>query len=102
MYGILITSDCGWKVLAAAADWWSSLAADERHSGEGLSTFVAVFVHFNRFFVRINPEEGTKCSAKQGTSRKTGSVVKRKVANISSRIPTFLQRLAEFEWRTSN
>ncbi|XP_025766362.1 uncharacterized protein LOC112847940 isoform X2 [Oreochromis niloticus] len=29
-----------------------------------------------RFFVRINPEEGTKCTSKVGTSRKTGTAVK--------------------------
>nr|XP_033485765.1 uncharacterized protein LOC117258750 [Epinephelus lanceolatus] len=56
----------------------------------------------HRFFVRINPDVGTKCPAKLGTSRKTGSVVKSKVASISSQVTTFLQRLTEFEWRTSN
>ncbi|XP_063325341.1 uncharacterized protein LOC134624301 [Pelmatolapia mariae] len=55
-----------------------------------------------RFFVRINPDMGTKCPAKLGTSRKTGRVVKRKVTSVSPRITTFLQRLSEFEWRTSN
>ncbi|KAM6956202.1 uncharacterized protein FYW47_012140 [Aplochiton taeniatus] len=55
-------------------------------------------LEMQRFFVRINPDVGTKCTAKVGTSRKTGSVVKRKV----TRITTFLQRLTEFEWRTSN
>uniref|UniRef100_A0A3P8NYM5 Uncharacterized protein n=1 Tax=Astatotilapia calliptera TaxID=8154 RepID=A0A3P8NYM5_ASTCA len=55
-----------------------------------------------RFFVRINPDMGTKCPAKLGTSRKTGRVVKRKVTSICPRITTFLQRLSEFEWRTSN
>ncbi|XP_076743933.1 uncharacterized protein LOC143419931 [Maylandia zebra] len=55
-----------------------------------------------RFFVRINPDMGTKCPSKLGTSRKTGCVVKRKVTSISPRITTFLQRLSEFEWRTSN
>uniref|UniRef100_A0A3P9DRI4 Uncharacterized protein n=1 Tax=Maylandia zebra TaxID=106582 RepID=A0A3P9DRI4_9CICH len=30
-----------------------------------------------RFFVRINPEEGTKCTSKVGTSRNTGTAVKR-------------------------
>uniref|UniRef100_A0A3P8P8F6 Uncharacterized protein n=1 Tax=Astatotilapia calliptera TaxID=8154 RepID=A0A3P8P8F6_ASTCA len=55
-----------------------------------------------RFFVRINPDMGTKCPAKLGTSRKTGRVVKRKVTSICPRITTFLQWLSEFEWRTSN
>ncbi|XP_025757037.1 uncharacterized protein LOC100706817 isoform X8 [Oreochromis niloticus] len=32
-----------------------------------------------RFFVRINPEEGTKCTSKVGTSRRTGTIVKRKM-----------------------
>ncbi|KTG37750.1 hypothetical protein cypCar_00016976 [Cyprinus carpio] len=54
------------------------------------------------FFVRINPEEGTKCTAKFGTSRKTGGTVQRKVATINSRVATFLQRLTEFEWKTAN
>uniref|UniRef100_A0A8C6MD43 Zgc:113210 n=1 Tax=Nothobranchius furzeri TaxID=105023 RepID=A0A8C6MD43_NOTFU len=55
-----------------------------------------------RFFVRINPEEGTKCTSKFGTSRKTGTSVKRKVVHINPRVTTFLQRLTEFEWKTSN
>lgn len=55
----------------------------------------------NKFFVRINPEEGTKCTAKFGTSRKTGGTVQRKVAAINSRVATFLQRLTEFEWKTA-
>uniref|UniRef100_A0A3B3D7K5 C2H2-type domain-containing protein n=1 Tax=Oryzias melastigma TaxID=30732 RepID=A0A3B3D7K5_ORYME len=55
-----------------------------------------------RFFVRINPEEGTKCTSKVGTSRKTGNVVKRKVVQINPHVTTFLQRLTEFEWKTSN
>ncbi|XP_034728101.1 uncharacterized protein LOC117944981 [Etheostoma cragini] len=46
--------------------------------------------------------DGTKCTAKVGTSRKTGRVVQRKVTSISSRVTTFLQRLTEFEWKTSN
>ncbi|XDV26704.1 hypothetical protein PO909_030342 [Leuciscus waleckii] len=54
-----------------------------------------------RFFVRINPE-GTKCAAKFGTSRKTGSTVKRKVQNVNPHVHTFLQSLTEFEWKTSN
>ncbi|KAK2899480.1 hypothetical protein Q8A73_012609 [Channa argus] len=36
-----------------------------------------------RFFVRINPDVGTKCTAKLGTSRKTGRVVSRKAANVN-------------------
>ncbi|XP_039460221.1 uncharacterized protein LOC120435199 [Oreochromis aureus] len=55
-----------------------------------------------RFVVRINPEEGTKCTSKVGTSRKTGTTVKRKVVHINPHVTTFLQRLTEFEWRTSN
>uniref|UniRef100_A0A669BL90 Uncharacterized protein n=1 Tax=Oreochromis niloticus TaxID=8128 RepID=A0A669BL90_ORENI len=50
-----------------------------------------------RFFVRINPEEGTKCTSKVGTSRKTGTTVKRKVVHINPHVTTFLQRLTEFE-----
>ncbi|XP_049452237.1 uncharacterized protein LOC125900954 [Epinephelus fuscoguttatus] len=55
-----------------------------------------------RFFVRINPEEGSKCTAKVGTSRRTGAVVKRKTSAMNSRVTTFLRRLTEFEWKTSN
>ncbi|XP_041913377.1 uncharacterized protein LOC121678144 isoform X2 [Alosa sapidissima] len=55
-----------------------------------------------RFFVRINPDEGTKCTAKQGTSRKTGGVVKRRVTSVNNRVMTFIQWLTEFEWMTSN
>ncbi|CAI5637063.1 unnamed protein product [Oreochromis niloticus] len=55
-----------------------------------------------RFFVRINPEEGTKCTSKVGTSRKTGTTVKRKVVHINPHVTTFLQWLTEFEWKTSN
>ncbi|XP_025760268.1 uncharacterized protein LOC109199438 isoform X1 [Oreochromis niloticus] len=55
-----------------------------------------------RFFVRINPEEGTKCTSKVGTSRRTGTTVKQKVVHINPHVTTFLQRLTEFEWRTSN
>lgn len=55
-----------------------------------------------RFFVRINPEEGTKCTSKVGTSRRTGTTVKRKVVHINPHVTTFLQWLTEFEWRTSN
>uniref|UniRef100_A0A3Q4MMS3 Uncharacterized protein n=1 Tax=Neolamprologus brichardi TaxID=32507 RepID=A0A3Q4MMS3_NEOBR len=55
-----------------------------------------------RFFVRISPEEGTKCTSKVGTSRKTGTTVKRKVVHFNPHITTFLRRLVEFEWKTSN
>uniref|UniRef100_A0A3P8P056 Uncharacterized protein n=1 Tax=Astatotilapia calliptera TaxID=8154 RepID=A0A3P8P056_ASTCA len=58
--------------------------------------------HVLRFFVRINPEEGTKCTSKVGTSRKTGTTVKRKVVHINPHVTTFLQHLTEFEWKTSN
>uniref|UniRef100_A0AAV2JLI5 Uncharacterized protein n=1 Tax=Knipowitschia caucasica TaxID=637954 RepID=A0AAV2JLI5_KNICA len=39
-------------------------------------------VQMNSSKLRINPEEGTKCSAKIGTSRKTGAEVKRKVETV--------------------
>ncbi|KAK0154147.1 hypothetical protein N1851_003771 [Merluccius polli] len=51
------------------------------------------------FFMRINPEEGTKCTAKTGVSRKTGAVVKRKAEAINSRVASFLHQLTEFEWK---
>ncbi|KAL2095618.1 hypothetical protein ACEWY4_007766 [Coilia grayii] len=44
---------------------------------------------------RINPDEGTKCTAKLGTSRKMGGVVKRKVTSMKARVVTFLQRLMD-------
>uniref|UniRef100_A0AAV2JVU6 SRCR domain-containing protein n=1 Tax=Knipowitschia caucasica TaxID=637954 RepID=A0AAV2JVU6_KNICA len=47
----------------------------------------------------INPEEGTKCSAKIGTSRKTGAEVKRNVETVNSRVSSFLCQLTEFEWK---
>ena len=40
----------------------------------------------SRFFMRINPEEGTKCTAKTGVSWKTGAVVKRKAEAINSSV----------------
>uniref|UniRef100_A0A3P9D6Y1 Uncharacterized protein n=1 Tax=Maylandia zebra TaxID=106582 RepID=A0A3P9D6Y1_9CICH len=58
--------------------------------------------HVLRFSLRINPEEGTKCTSKVGRSRKTGTTVSRKVVHINPHVTTFLQRLTEFEWRTSN
>uniref|UniRef100_A0AAV2M8H4 LAGLIDADG homing endonuclease n=1 Tax=Knipowitschia caucasica TaxID=637954 RepID=A0AAV2M8H4_KNICA len=88
----------------------------EEHLGfaDALSVFFGCFYVFNieyqepacatleliqRFFVRINPEEGTKCSAKIGTSRKTGAEVKRKVETVNSRVSSFLCQLTEFEWK---
>ncbi|KAJ8339841.1 hypothetical protein SKAU_G00344740 [Synaphobranchus kaupii] len=84
---------------------------------DALSVFFGSFYVFNleyqeaacatleliqRFFVKINPDEGTKCTSKVGTSRKTGAPVKRKVVSIHPRVTTFLQRLTEFERRSSN
>ncbi|XP_061115668.1 uncharacterized protein LOC133140108 isoform X2 [Conger conger] len=54
-----------------------------------------------RFFSRINPEYGIKCTAKVGVSRKSGTIVQRKAAAVNPHVTTFLQRLMEFEWRTS-
>ncbi|CAL9703633.1 unnamed protein product [Knipowitschia caucasica] len=88
----------------------------EEHLGfaDALSVFFGCFYVFNieyqepacatleliqRFFVRINPEEGTKFSAKIGTSRKTGAEVKRKVETVNSRVSSFLCQLTEFEWK---
>ncbi|XP_035510854.1 uncharacterized protein LOC118323041 [Morone saxatilis] len=55
-----------------------------------------------RFLVRINPEDGKKCSARQGVSKKTGRVVHRKVMAINPHVNSFIRSLMEFEWRTSN
>ncbi|XP_074541811.1 uncharacterized protein LOC141802203 [Halichoeres trimaculatus] len=87
----------------------------EEHLGfaDALSIFFGCFYVFNieyqepacatleliqRFFMRINPEEGTKCTAKTGLSRKTGAVVKRKAEAINSNVVSFLRELTEFEW----
>ncbi|XP_062844373.1 uncharacterized protein LOC134303045 [Trichomycterus rosablanca] len=88
----------------------------EEHLGftDALSVFFGCFYVFNieyqesacatlefiqRFFVRINPDEGTKCTARTGVSRKTGEMVKRKVAVINNRVSSFLRQLTEFEWK---
>ncbi|KAI3372647.1 hypothetical protein L3Q82_023120 [Scortum barcoo] len=75
---------------------------------DALSVFFGCFYVFNmeyqepacatlefiqRFFVRINPQEGTKCTAKTGVSRKTGEIVKRKIAVINNRVSSFLRQL---------
>ncbi|KAG5274701.1 hypothetical protein AALO_G00139220 [Alosa alosa] len=54
------------------------------------------------FFVRINPEDGTKCTTKTGVSRKTGQLVKRKALPINNRVASFVSRLTQFEWQHSN
>ncbi|XP_064153364.1 uncharacterized protein zgc:113210 isoform X1 [Anguilla rostrata] len=54
-----------------------------------------------RFFARINPEYGIKCTAKVGVSRKSGTIVQRKAAAVNPHVTTFLQLLMEFEWKTS-
>ena len=55
-----------------------------------------------RFLVRINPEDGTKCSARQGVSKKTKKTVQRKVTAINPQVNSFIRSLLEFEWKTSN
>ncbi|XP_067276269.1 uncharacterized protein [Pseudorasbora parva] len=88
----------------------------DEHLGfaDALSVFFSCYYVFNieyqepacatleliqRFFVRINPDEGTKCTAKTGVSRKTGEVVNRKTTAINNRVSSFLRHLVEFEWR---
>ncbi|XP_065149445.1 uncharacterized protein [Paramisgurnus dabryanus] len=88
----------------------------EEHLGfaDAFSVFFASFYVFNieyqeqacvtleliqRFFVRINPEDGSKCTAKTGVSRKTGEMVNRKTTVINSRVSSFLRHLTEFEWK---
>lgn len=84
---------------------------------DALSAIFSVFYVFNieyqepacatlefiqRFFVRINPDEGTKCTSKTGVSRKTGAIVKRKVSTVNTKVTAFLQQLTEFEWRETD
>nr|XP_033476324.1 uncharacterized protein LOC117253086 [Epinephelus lanceolatus] len=88
----------------------------EEHLGfaDALSVFFGCFYVFNieyqepacatleliqRFFMRINQEEGTKCTAKTGVSCKTGAVVKSKAEAINSRVASFLHQLTEFAWK---
>ncbi|XP_063074168.1 uncharacterized protein LOC134464751 [Engraulis encrasicolus] len=87
---------------------------EHRSFSDALAAFFSSFYVFNieyqepacatlefiqRFMVRINPDEGTKCSAKTAVSRKTGAIVKRKVEPINTRVTTFLHHLTEFEWK---
>uniref|UniRef100_A0A3Q4H1Y4 Zgc:113210 n=1 Tax=Neolamprologus brichardi TaxID=32507 RepID=A0A3Q4H1Y4_NEOBR len=62
----------------------------------------AMSVFFGSFYVLNLEYQGTKCTSNVGTSRKTGTTVKRKVVHINPHVTTFLQRLTEFEWKTSN
>ncbi|KAF1377255.1 hypothetical protein PFLUV_G00198790 [Perca fluviatilis] len=66
-----------------------------------LGRSLIVSIYYTGVGIRINPDEGTKCMAEVGTSRKAG-VVQRKVTSISSQVTTFLQRLTKIEWKTSN
>lgn len=43
--------------------------------------------------MRINPEEGTKCTAKTGVSRKTRETVKRKITVINNILPSPADRV---------
>ncbi|XP_059414716.1 uncharacterized protein LOC132149469 isoform X2 [Carassius carassius] len=109
------------ETLLTSSKWFVSIEGRVTHSiedkldfAEALSVFFGCFYVFNieyqesasatleliqRFFVRINPE-GTKCTSKSGTSRRTGSAVQRKPQNFNTRVATFMQRLSEFEWKT--
>uniref|UniRef100_A0A8C1E354 Zgc:113210 n=1 Tax=Cyprinus carpio carpio TaxID=630221 RepID=A0A8C1E354_CYPCA len=111
------------ETLLTSSKWFISIEGRVTHSIEdqldfaaALSVFFGCFYVFNieyqesasatleliqRFFVRINPE-GTKCTSKSGTSRRTGSAVQRKPQNFNTRVATFMQRLSEFEWKTFN
>ncbi|XP_070407988.1 uncharacterized protein [Nothobranchius furzeri] len=81
---------------------------------DALSVLMASFYAFNveyqepacatlefiqRFFLRINPEDGSKCTTRTGVSRKTGQLVKRKSATMNPRVLSFLCHLTEFEWK---
>lgn len=109
--------------LLTSSKWFISIDGRVTHSIDNqfdfisaLSVFFGCFYVFNieyqesasatleliqRFFVRINPE-GTKCTSKSGTSRRTGSAVQRKLQNLNPRVATFMQRISEFEWKASN
>ncbi|XP_038059410.1 uncharacterized protein LOC119730514 [Patiria miniata] len=50
-----------------------------------------------RCFMRINPESGSKCTAK-GKSKRTGQEVQRKRELINCRVATFVRKLADHEW----
>ncbi|XP_077069688.1 uncharacterized protein LOC143722265 [Siphateles boraxobius] len=109
--------------LLTSSKWFISIEGRVTHSidnqldfAAALSVFFGCFYVFNieyqesasatleliqRFFVRINPE-GTKCTSKSGTSRRTGSAVQRKPQSFNTRVATFMQRLSEFEWKKTN
>ncbi|XP_059415527.1 uncharacterized protein zgc:113210 [Carassius carassius] len=111
------------ETLLTSSKWFVSIEGRVTHSiddqldfAAALSVFFGCFYVFNieyeesasttlefiqRFFVRINPE-GTKCTSKSGTSRRTGSAVQRKPQNFNTRVATFMQRLSEFEWKTTS
>ncbi|KAK2916709.1 hypothetical protein Q8A67_001083 [Cirrhinus molitorella] len=111
------------ETLLTSSKWFISIEGRVTHSiddqldfAAALSVFFGCFYVFNieyqesasatleliqRFFVRINPE-GTKCTSKSGTSRRTGSAVQRKPQNFNTRVATFMQRLSEFEWKTTS
>ncbi|XP_056608546.1 uncharacterized protein zgc:113210 isoform X1 [Triplophysa dalaica] len=104
--------------LLTSSKWFISIEGRVTHSLDNqldfmaaLSVFFGCFYVFNieyqesasttleliqRFFVRINPE-GTKCTSKSGTSRRTGSSVQRKHQNLNPRVATFMRRISEFE-----
>ncbi len=52
--------------------------------------------------VRINPEEGKKCLARQGVSKRTGKTVQKKAESIKPLVNKFIRSLLDFEWQTSN
>uniref|UniRef100_A0A671R7E1 Uncharacterized LOC107672495 n=1 Tax=Sinocyclocheilus anshuiensis TaxID=1608454 RepID=A0A671R7E1_9TELE len=111
------------ETLLTSSKWFVSIEGRVTHSlddqldfAAALSVFFGCFYVFNieyeesasttleliqRFFVRINPE-GTKCTSKSGISRRTGSAVQRKPQNFNTRVATFMQRLSEFEWKTTS
>ncbi|XP_073705550.1 uncharacterized protein [Garra rufa] len=111
------------ETLLTSSKWFISIEGRVTHSiddqvdfAAALSVFFGCFYVFNieyqesasatleliqRFFVRINPE-GTKCTSKSGTSRRTGTAVQRKPQNFNTRVATFMQRLSEFEWKTTS
>ncbi|XP_038581216.1 uncharacterized protein LOC119907525 isoform X2 [Micropterus salmoides] len=107
------------KTFLSATKWMVSIEGKvafvlEEHLGfaDALSVFFGCFYVFNieyqepacatleliqRYFVRLNPENGTKCTAKTGVSRKTGEIVKRKMAVVNNRVSSFIRQLTELE-----
>ncbi|KAJ8375332.1 hypothetical protein SKAU_G00059120 [Synaphobranchus kaupii] len=91
------------------------LDGDVRGTSKDLTSIATILPIMKRFykkedsvfiladiFMRINPEDGTKCTATRGVSCKMGAAVKREVNIVNPHVTSFLQSLTEFEWKTQN